>query len=265
MTWYSGNATYDTILLISFIFALLIFLSSRYGTAQYGGRFGGGKRGGFKLGSKPGWILMELPGLLVFPIIFFMGKNALDPVPLFFLGIWMMHYANRALITPLLMRTRPDATSDFALNVVVLGWISLSLHGYLNARYISELGTHYTLDWFSDPRFILGLIIYAFGFTLNIWSDSILRNLRSKTPGPDEPRYKIPYGGGFRFVTCPQYLGEIISFVGLAVMTWNLGAGFVIAITMGNLIPRAVYTHKWFNKNFDNYPKERKAIIPYVL
>lgn len=265
MTWYSGNATYDTILLVSFIFAFLIFLSSRYGTAQYGGRFGGGKRGGFKLGSKTGWILMELPGLLVFPIVFFMGKNALDPVPLFFLGIWMMHYANRALITPLLMRTRPDAKSDFALNVVVLGWISLTLHGYLNARYISELGTHYTMDWFSDPRFISGLAIYAFGFILNIWSDSILRNLRSKNPSPDEPRYKIPYGGGFRFVTCPQYLGEIISFIGIAVMTWNLGAGFVIAITMGNLIPRAVYTHKWFNKNFDNYPKERKAIIPYVL
>lgn len=265
MSWYSGNATYDTLLLIGFVFALLIFLSSRYGTAKYGGRFGGGEKGGLKLGSKPGWILMELPGLLVFPIVFFMGSNAMETVPLFFLAIWMMHYSNRALITPLLMRTRPDAKSDFDISVILLGWVSLALHGYLNARYISELGDHYTIDWFSDPRFIIGLGIYLFGFILNIHSDTILRNLRSKNPSVDEPRYKIPYGGGFKFVTCPQYLGEIISFIGLATMTWNLGAVFVIAITIGNLVPRAQYTHKWFKKTFDNYPPERKAIIPYVL
>ena len=84
-------------------------------------------------------------------------------------------------------------------------------------------------------------------------------------PDVNEPRYKIPYGWGFKFVTCPQYLGEIISFIGIAVMTWNLGAGFVIAITIGNLVPRAKYTHKWFKKNFPDYPKERKAIVPYIL
>ena len=38
-------------------------------------------------------------------------------------------------------------------------------------------------------------------------------------------------------------------------MVWNLGAVFVLAMTAGNLIPRALYTHKWFHKNFDDYPK----------
>lgn len=265
MSWYTGNTIYDTLLFVGFIFALLVFLSSKYGTAKYGGRFGGGDKGGFKLGSKAGWILMELPGLLVFPIVFFMGKNSMQAVPLFFLAVWMVHYSNRALITPLLMRTRPDAKSDFDISVILLGWVSLTLHGYLNARYISELGDHYQTEWFSDPRFIIGVLIYLFGFILNIKSDSTLRNLRSKVPSIDEPRYKIPYGGGFKFVTCPQYLGEIISFIGIAVMTWNLGAVFVIAITIGNLVPRALYTHKWFNKHFADYPKERKAIVPYVL
>lgn len=264
MTWYTGDKLYDTLLLLSFVFAGLILLSSFFGTAQYGGRFGKSSKG-FKLGSKVGWIVMELPGLLVFPIIFFMGKNALQPVPLFFLGIWMIHYTNRALITPLLMRVQPGSRSSFDVSVVVLGWVTLTLHGYFNAAYISELGTHYIPAWFSDPRFIAGLAIYVCGFTLNIWSDSILRNLRSKNPSPDEPRYKIPYGGGFRFVTCPQYLGEIISFIGIAVMTWNLGAVFVLAITIANLVPRALYTHKWFLKNFDDYPKERRAVIPFVL
>ncbi|MDG1770917.1 MAG: 3-oxo-5-alpha-steroid 4-dehydrogenase, partial [Luminiphilus sp.] len=65
--------------------------------------------------------------------------------------------------------------------------------------------------------------------------------------------------------TCPQYLGEILSFTGFAIMTWNLGAVFVLAMTAGNLIPRALYTHRWFRKNFEDYPKERKAIFPKLL
>ncbi|MCP4299410.1 MAG: 3-oxo-5-alpha-steroid 4-dehydrogenase [Gammaproteobacteria bacterium] len=264
MRWYTGNTFYDTLLLVGFAFAAIILLTSFMGTAKYGGRFGV-KGKGFKLGSKIGWIVMELPGLLVFPIIFFMGKNALQPVPLFFLAIWIMHYSNRALITPMLMRVQPGTQSSFDISVVLLGWVSLTLHGYFNAAYISELGTHYVPAWFSDPRFLIGLAIYLFGFTLNVRSDSTLRNLRSKNPSPDEPRYKIPYGGGFKFVTCPQYLGEITSFIGIAVMTWNLGALFVLAITIANLVPRALYTHRWFHKNFDDYPKERKAVIPYLL
>jgi 3-oxo-5-alpha-steroid 4-dehydrogenase 1 len=264
MQWYTGNTFYDTLLLVAFGYALFILISSFFGTAQYGGRFGA-KSKGMKLGSKMGWVVMEFPGLLVFPIVFFMGENALQPVPLFFLGVWMMHYANRALINPLLMRVQPGSTSSFAFNVVIAGWLTLTMHGYFNAAYISELGDQYGIEWFSDPRFIIGLVIYLCGFTLNIHSDYILRNLRSANPSPDEPRYKIPYGGGFRFVSCPQYLGEILSFVGFAVMTWNLGAVFVLAITMANLIPRAKYTHKWFHKNFENYPSERKAVIPFIF
>jgi len=26
-----------------------------------------------------------------------------------------------------------------------------------------------------------------------------------------------------------------------------------------------LFTHKWFHKNFDDYPKARKAIIPGIL
>ena len=264
MSWYTGNTIYDALLVIGFVFAAVIFLSSLKGTAHYGGRFGG-RGGGFKLGSKPGWVLMEIPALIAFPIIYFLGTNAFEAVPLFFFCIWIMHYTNRALITPLLMRVQPGTKSSFDISVVVLGWITLALHSYLNAAFISELGDFYTTEWFTDPRFITGLVIYLIGFTLNVRSDSILRNLRSKNPRPDEPRYKIPYGGAFKWVTCPQYLGEITAFVGFAIMTWNLGAVFVIAITVANLVPRALYTHRWFNKHFSDYPKERKAIVPYLL
>jgi 3-oxo-5-alpha-steroid 4-dehydrogenase 1 len=67
MQWYTGNTLYDTLLLIGFAYAILVMVSSFFGTAAYGGRFGGGKRSkGIKLGSKAGWILMELPGTIGF-------------------------------------------------------------------------------------------------------------------------------------------------------------------------------------------------------
>jgi len=266
MTWYTGDPVYDTLLLIGFAYALLVFAASFVGTAAYGGRFGGsGQRDGLKLGSRMGWIIMEIPGLLVFPVVFFMGSRAGDIVPLFFLAIWIMHYSNRALITPMLMRVQPGSAASFSVGVIIAGWVTLLLHGYFNAAYLTEFGDQYTPDWFSDPRFQIGLLVYLAGFALNLHSDSILRNLRAKTPSADEPRYKIPYGGGFRWVTCPQYLGEIMSFTGFAIMTWNLGAVFVLAMTAGNLIPRALYTHRWFLKNFEDYPTERRAIFPGLL
>ena len=266
MDWYTGNTVYDTTLTLSFAYAAMVAIASLFGTAAYGGRFGGSKRGGkIKLGSKAGWILMELPGLIVFPLVFFQGPNSQQPVALFFLLIWMLHYSNRALITPLLMRVQPGSTASFSLGVVLAGWLTLALHGYLNAAYLTTYGDHYSADWFTDPRFLVGLAIYATGFSLNVHSDGILRNLRSRNPQPDEPRYRVPFGGGFRWVSCPQYLGEILSFTGFAIMVWNLGAVFVLAMTAGNLIPRALATHRWFQKTFSDYPSERKAIFPGVL
>ena len=188
MTWYTGDPLYDTLLIIGFAYAALVLVGSFFGTAAYGGRFGGGKRAkGLKLGAKQGWVLMELPGLIVFPVVFFMGSNADQPVPLFFLAIWMMHYTNRALITPLLMRVQPGSQASFSFGVVIAGWVTLFLHGYFNAAYLTELGTQYTYDWFTDPRFRIGFAIYIVGFVLNIHSDRILRNLRSPNPSPDEP------------------------------------------------------------------------------
>jgi 3-oxo-5-alpha-steroid 4-dehydrogenase 1 len=36
-------------------------------------------------------------------------------------------------------------------------------------------------------------------------------------------------------------------------------------MTMANLVPRALATHAWYQKTFPNYPKERKAIFPFLL
>ena len=43
-------------------------------------------------------------------------------------------------------------------------------------------------------------------------------------------------------------------------------AGFVFFFwTVANLLPRAVANHKWYKDNLEDYPKDRKAVIPKLL
>ena len=104
-------------------------------------------------------------------------------------------------------------------------------------------------------------MVFGLGYFCNQQSDSILRNLRA----PGETGYKVPYGGLYRFVSSPNYLGEIIQWIGWAVAAWSL-AGWIFAIwTMANLVPRAIAHHRWYRETFADYPPQRRALIPFLL
>ena len=60
-------------------------------------------------------------------------------------------------------------------------------------------------------------------------------------------------------------LGEIIAWSGFALLTWALPGVAILLITAGNLVPRALGTHGWYQDKFPEYPTDRKALIPYVL
>jgi len=263
MTWYTGDAVYDTVLLIGFIYAALVAIGGAMGKAPYG-IFSPTKLR-FNLQPQLGWFLMELPATASFLYFYFQGANRWQTVPLIFLFVWMLHYANRGFAFPLLMRVPKGARSDFHISVVVMGWLVTALHGYLNASFISGLSDQYTNAWLTDPRFLIGIAIYYTAFVLNLYSDSIVRNLRTKEEAArGENVFRIPVGGLFRWISSPSYFTEIMSWVGFAIATWSLGAVFVLAITAGNLIPRSFQLHRWYKEKFPDYPKDRKALIPFI-
>ena len=264
MEWLMSAEGYTTILTGSFIFACLIALGSLVSKAPYG-RIGSGSNG-TSLSPRMGWFLMELPATLSFLWFYVHGKNATQLVPLIFLGVWLVHYGNRGFIFPLLMRVAKGARGSFGLPVVIAGCLVTTLHGYLNAVFIAELSTHMTPDWLGDPRVIIGMSIYVLGFTVNVHSDAIIRNLRTKQEVDKGERiYRIPRGGLFRYVTNPSYFSELLSFTGFAIATWSPGALFVLLVSAANLVPRAFQVHRWYLQNFSDYPRERKALLPYLL
>jgi steroid 5-alpha-reductase/3-oxo-5-alpha-steroid 4-dehydrogenase 1 len=57
----------------------------------------------------------------------------------------------------------------------------------------------------------------------------------------------------------------MLEWIGFALMTWCLPGLAFSVWTIANLAPRAWAHHRWYQDAFPDYPKERKALIPYIL
>jgi protein-S-isoprenylcysteine O-methyltransferase Ste14 len=203
-----------------------------------------------------GWMLMESPAALLFAAVYALGPHRTDPVPLVLLALWELHYLHRAFVYPLRLRGGSRMPVTVALMAVAFNVLNASI----NARWISAAGG-YPLGWLADPRFLVGVLVFGSGLALNLRADHSLRALR----GPGEVGYKIPRGGAFRWVSCPNYLGEIIEWTGWALATWSLPGLAFAFYTAANLAPRALDHHDWYRRRFADYPPKRRALIPYVL
>ncbi len=207
---------------------------------------------------RAGWILMEIVSPLMFCIFFLSGNGDKPAFAWIAAGLWACHYLNRSLIYPFRAKMEgkriPLAISGSAI-------FFNSVNGFLNGYYLGNLASTYPGNWLFSWPFWLGLTLFILGFGINLQSDNSLISLRK----PGETGYKMPQNGLFRWISCPNHFGEIIEWSGFAVLCWNLPALSFAAWTAANLIPRAISHHHWYKAHFDNYPAERKAVIPFVL
>lgn len=111
--------------------------------------------------------------------------------------------------------------------------------------------------------------MWLVGFIINLHSDSVLRNLRQQKSNYEEitsvPKYKIPYGGFFEIVSCANFFGELIEWLGYAIASSSIAAWAFWIFVCANLIPRGISHHQWYLEKFQDYPKDRYAIIPFVV
>ena len=232
-------------------FASLLRLRAPYG------RHYDGTGWGPDIPNRVGWIVMELPAPVFFAIVYFAGSSARETLPLVFLGLWQCHYLNRTFVHPLRTRT---AGKRIPVLIAASAFVFNLLNAYVNARWVSEIG-RYDLQWLGDPRFLAGVLVFVVGFAINNHSDNILLRLRK----PGETGYSIPHGGAFRWVSSPNYLGELLEWAGWALATWSLAGLAFFAYTAANLVPRALSHHEWYRARFEDYPSDRKAVIPRLL
>jgi steroid 5-alpha reductase family enzyme len=245
---------HTTLIFVTFGLAVITAMALLFVTAPYGRHVR--KGWGPTIPSRIGWIVMEMPAVAIFTALFVFGDNSAQLMPLILLGIWQVHYIHRTLIFPFRMRSKGRR---MPILVMLLAIVFNTLNAYINARWISHLGT-YADGWLTDPRFIAGAALFVIGFMINIRADSKLFRLRRS----GDTVYKIPRGGLYEKISCPNYFGEILEWVGWAIATWSL-AGLSFAIyTIANLAPRAFAHHRWYRETFPEYPKQRKALVPYL-
>lgn len=238
------------LLLAAAVFVLLFFVTAPYGRYVRGGW-------GPTLPARAGWLLMEAPAALVFAAGFVLGADHGGATAWVFLAMWEAHYVYRAFVYPF---TLHDDSRRMPSSVVGMAVVFNGVNAALNSLWMFAVSGGYASSWLRDPRFLAGLAIFLAGMTVNRRADGALRRLRADSHGG----YQIPQGGLYRWVSCPNYFGEIVEWTGWALATWSLpGLSFAVW-TAANLVPRARANQRWYRERFDDYPAGRKALIPGV-
>ncbi|MEI6435012.1 MAG: DUF1295 domain-containing protein [Bacteroidota bacterium] len=252
------EATFFIIVYVWIAVALFIFPVVLRVIAPYGRHTT--RKWGAMIDNHIGWILMELPALLVFAGFYLFGSGNRPSVTWVFFALWIFHYLNRTLIFPFRLRTK-GKKMPLAIVFMAIGFNFVN--GFINGYYFGTIATveQYPNSYFTDPRFISGLAIFFAGMFINWQSDHILIHLRK----PAENSYTITWKGLFRYISCPNHFGEIVEWSGFALMTWSSPALAFALWTLVNLMPRALHHHQWYRSAFPDYPVNRKAVIPFLI
>ncbi|XP_007434963.1 3-oxo-5-alpha-steroid 4-dehydrogenase 1 [Python bivittatus] len=204
------------------------------------------------------WMVQEAPSFL-FPLLLVLcsGGARLSFWPnRILLGLFLVHYFYRSFIFPFLIRGgKPTPFPTF-----VLAFVFCLYNGYLQGRSLSNYA-EFSSNWLTEPHFILGIAGWLGGLLINVHSDHILRNLRK----PGETGYKIPRGGMFEYITGANYFGEIVEWCGFALACRTLESKAFAINTLLVLGSRAYTHHQWYLNKFEDYPRSRKIVIPFVF
>ncbi|NQY90756.1 MAG: DUF1295 domain-containing protein [Deltaproteobacteria bacterium] len=214
---------------------------------------------GATVDNRMGWVLMESPVVLGMAWLWLASDRSWLVTPLVFMALFNLHYCQRSFVFPLLIRGR----GEMPWSIVASGALFNSANAFMQGTWIFFLSAddRYTAAWLATPQFVLGTVVFLAGWVINLHSDSIIRNLRQ---AGDSGHY-IPRGGMFRYVTSANYLGELVEWLGWALLTWSW-AGAVFALwTFANLAPRAATHHRWYQEKFgEDYPAQRKRLLPFI-
>ncbi|CAB5372788.1 unnamed protein product [Rhizophagus irregularis] len=294
---------YNKVLSFYCYLPIIFFIFLLFSKAFYG-KFHIKELGFLNLPGKLGWSLMELVSPATFLYSFLAPSPFIDhnddeisetsinlssytTSQKILVSLFLIHYINRSII----YTYRAPNIAPINLMVFSSAILFNLINGYSIGRWISVFG-NYPEEKYKELSFILGVIIFFIGMWINIDHDNILFELRRKNQSKislekkfdikndDEKnqsddsnnsmndirkKYFIPNEKLFYYVSCPSYLGETIEWIGFAIACWySLPALLFALATPANLFPRARQTLKWYRENFKEYPKERKAIIPFI-
>lgn len=248
MSYHHWLYTWNLLALI--IFLVLLKIPAPYGrhtTAKWGPM----------INNRYGWVIMELTVLVTLWCWIYPAIDSIAVVSWIIIAFFHIHYLNRTFIFPFRIHTKGK---QMPLLVMFSGVMFNIVNGTSLGYYFRNLAG-YDLSWLTDARFIIGTILFFAGMYINWKADNILIHLRK----PGQTHYVIPRGWLFEYISCPNLFGELLEWLGFAILCWNLPAFTFFIWTSANLIPRALSHHQWYRNKFEDYPQGRKAVVPGVV
>jgi len=251
------GCTRDRMLMFAYLYLIIVFIQSVKFAAPYGKFLQQSSNSipdtflSFRINSTYGWMLQEIPAFLVGFLGILQKISDKDlSAGLIFLP-FTIHYFNRSLVFPFQLKSGKSVP----FLTVVCAFQFCLCNGVLQYMFLNE-----TKFFHSHLAGLVGMLMFVCGMMLNIHSDHILINLRK----PGDTGYKIPNGGGFSLISAPNYFGEILEWWGWFLMNPNHGSFWFACFTSTFLGLRAVKTHQFYKTKFEDYPKARKAVLPYI-
>lgn len=249
---------FHVLLFIMAIIAVIVFIALYFVEAGYGKMIS--PKWGPAINNKLAWFLMECPVFVVLFYFWAASPRQWDIAPFLFFLFFEIHYFQRSFIFPLLLKGH----SKMPLSIMLMGAVFNTINGYIQGEWIFFLAPEgmYDSAWLRTPQFIVGTVIFFFGMIVNISSDHVIRHLRK----PGDTNHYLPQKGMYKYVTSANYFGEIMEWIGFAILTWS-AAGLLFAVwTMANLVPRANSIYKKYKREFANEFDEKtlKRVFPFI-
>ncbi|KAL5973547.1 hypothetical protein ACLOJK_030198 [Asimina triloba] len=253
----SDGSFFEIALLFMYLITPLTFLSLQFLQAPYGKHYRPGW--GPSIPASIAWPAMECPTLFIPLLLFPYGQNASNPLAVALISFFLFHYFHRTCLYPFYLR--PALSAPFPVSIALTAFAFNLLNAYLQSRWVSHYADLANAGWWFWRRFLIGSAVFLGGFVLNVRSDLALVRLKREAKGG----YRVPRGGLFELVSCPNYLGEALEWLGWAVITWSWAGLAFFLYTCANLVPRARANRRWYMEKFgDEYPRSRKAIVPFL-
>jgi len=232
------------------------------------------------LGPQISWktvFLIEYAGPIFIHLLFYFFRHVFhktapyepSTVQTLALTLVVLHFVKRELET-LYVHRFSNATMPFTnlpkncFHYWVLGGVFIAYFLYGPSTSRSALAKYSASSPFAllrDEKYLLACTaLWAVAELANFHTHLQLMWLRPK----GSRIRKIPRGAAFELVSCPNYFFEIVGWTAFSLLTLSPAAIVFAGVGAAQMAAWAAKKHSTYRKEFPDYPRGRKRLIPFI-
>lgn len=245
------------------VLAVIIFIILQFITPPYGMTFN--TRWGMSVSNRRGWLIMESPVFVSMLLLYFFSLyyeiKPFNIVTFIIFLFFQVHYIERSFVFPALMK----GNSKMPISIISIGFFFNVCNALMQGGWLFYFcpDNFYPIEWLWSPLFIIGTVLFFTGMVINMHSDRQIRNLRKDK---NDSNYYIPNKGLFKYISSANYFGEMVEWIGFALLMNSLSGYVFVLWTFANIVPRAKSVYERYTQFYgEEFTKlNRYKIFPFI-